>query len=718
MTVAVGAAGFSATVTQLVLMRELLNVFAGNELVLGIVLGNWMLLMGLGASLGRLAVRRNAFPALIASQILQAILPVATIFLLRAGWHVVFLRGAAVGMVETAAACFCLLLPFCLSAGFFLPVASHVAALMVHDSKGDAEKSIGRVYWLDSMGGVVGGVIFTFVMIHFLDHFYILHIPAFLNLLCAILMAWHAANRSLLIAAGLVTMGWGAIVFTLDLDRISTCIEFAGQPIVYRGNSPYGTLIVAGRGGEYSFTQNGVPLFSTYNVEQVEETVHYAMAQRTDAHRVLLIGGGVMGTAREALKYGVQAVDYIELDPLILKVADRYAPGCLADPRIHVLRGDGRLWVKETSRVYDVVIVNVPEPMTFQLNRFYSQEFFQEVKRVMSPQGVLSFALGCYGNYVSRELADMIATAHRTLGTVFKNIVLIPSDRIFFLASDGELTTEIAARIEERRISTQLVNRNYLRAALAPDRMADVRRAVTSENARVNRDFNPVLSYYHLRYWISKFEPHFGILPVPVFLSIVLLVYLAGLRPVSFAVFTTGLAASVVEIVLLLGFQILYGNVYGKVGWVVALFMGGLAAGGFWMNRSLSRRTYRELVQLMIALAVFTCLIPPILMAMGQFKERTWILISEWIFFPCMVLAPAALVGMAFPLAGKLGFQGAAPTAARLYTADYVGASLGVLLVSALLIPLIGLTNVCLLTGGLCLACSFVVGLNQAGSRS
>ena len=52
---AVFALGGSCVITQLALMREMLGVFAGNELVLGATLGNWLLLMGLGAALGRWA---------------------------------------------------------------------------------------------------------------------------------------------------------------------------------------------------------------------------------------------------------------------------------------------------------------------------------------------------------------------------------------------------------------------------------------------------------------------------------------------------------------------------------------------------------------------------------------------------------------------------------------------------------------------------------------
>ena len=61
----------------------------------------------------------------------------------------------------------------------------------------------------------------------------------------------------------------------------------------------------------------------------------------------------------------------------------------------------------------------------------------------------------------------------------------------------------------------------------------------------------------------------------------------------------------------------------------------------------------------------------------------------------------AVLVGMQFPLANRLEFDGTAAGASRLYTADFVGAFLGALLACTLLIPLIGVVGVCLLTAGL-----------------
>ena len=61
----------------------------------------------------------------------------------------------------------------------------------------------------------------------------------------------------------------------------------------------------------------------------------------------------------------------------------------------------------------------------------------------------------------------------------------------------------------------------------------------------------------------------------------------------------------------------------------------------------------------------------------------------------------AALVGAQFPLAAAASSGDATPVAARLFSADLVGAALGALLVSAWLIPVAGITAVCLPTAGL-----------------
>jgi len=703
---AVSCLGISAFMTQVTLMRELVSALAGNELVLGIVLGNWLLLTGFGSYVGKTAPRlRNPLAVLVAAQVAVAVLPVADVFVLRALRNVVFVRGAAVGITGTVFSCFVLLAPYCLVAGYLLTLASLILA-----TKKEAA-SIGQVYFLDNVGDVVGGVLFSFILVWWWDHFQILYLPAFLNLLFACLVALLFKRKRLLATAAAVTAALAATTLLWDLDDVSAAMQYPAGRIVYKGNSPYGNLVVTESAGQYDFIHNGVFLFSTHDVERVEETVHYAMVQRPDAERVLLISGGVSGTAKEILKYKVHRVDYVELDPLIKRVAREYLPQSLADPRIEVIYTDGRRFVRRTKRSYDVVVVDVPDPCTSQINRFYTREFFGEVKARLRRGGVLCFSLKHYEHYLSPELADLIGVAVRTLKEEFTHVLMIPAGQVYFLASDGPLTSDIAARLEASGIRNQFVNRHYLKAQLAPDRMAALSRA-ESPTAPVNKDFSPILYYYDLLYWKSQFNVRFGFLEVG--LLGILVLSLFRLRPVSFAIFTTGLAASSLEVVLLVGFQILYGYVYHQVGLIITMFMLGLGIGSWTMNRMLARCGRKHLVRLECGIALYAACLPAVLIALSRAGGSAVAQSASNLVIPLLALVLAVLVGLEFPLAGKADFHEIASTAAKLYTADYVGAALGALLVSTLLIPLMGVVSVCLLVAVLNLVSGAVVLLTAA----
>ncbi len=730
---AICALGVSAFVTQIVLMRELLSVFAGNELILGIVLGNWLLLTGAGSYLGKTSARlRDPIAVLVAAQVAVAVLPIADVWVLRTLRDLVFVRGAEVGVTGTVLSCFALLAPYCLVAGFLLTLSSSILATR------DEPWSIGQVYFLDNVGDVLGGLAFSFVLVYLFNHFRILYFPAAVNLLFAGLVAVRFGRRGLLGLAGLVAAALVGLAAAYDLDDLSTRLQYAGQDVRYNGHSPYGRLVVTESAGQLSFIHNGVVLFSAqasggdaaaYADKDVEETVHYPMAQRPDARRVLLISGGVSGTAREILKYGADrrddeaggaelAVDYVELDPKIIRVARRYAPQSLDDPRgrIRVVATDGRRFVRQGAgaREYDVVIVDVPDPSTSQINRFYTRQFFGEVRDRLAPGGVVSISLGHYENYLSDELASLIAVAHQTLGRVFRNVLIVPGGRVYFLASDGPLTLDVATRIENEGIPTQWVTRSYLEGdALAPLRLEGVRRAVLAD-APVNEDFNPILYYYHLRYWISRFRVRFGLFEGG--LLVVLAIALARARPVSFAVFTTGLAASALEVVLLVAFQILYGCVYHRMGLIVTMFMIGLGIGSATMNRLLERRTRRDLIVLELGVAAYAVCLPGVLMLLGRIADPTMAAVASQAAVPLLALGLAVLVGLEFPLAGKVDFRGVSSTAGRLYTADYLGAALGALLVSTLLIPVLGVVAVCLLAAALNVASGAVLLCTSRGA--
>ena len=214
----------------------------------------------------------------------------------------------------------------------------------------------------------------------------------------------------------------------------------------------------------------------------------------------------------------------------------------------------------------------------------------------------------------------------------------------------------------------------------------------------MNQDFNPILYYYHLRYWISQFPIRGGLFAC--LLVVLPLLYMIRLRPVPLVVFCGGFAAASLEVVLLLAFEVFFGALYYQVGLIITVFMLGLVIGAALVGRWLAGWQGRHLVWLAAALAALAACLPLALLALERL-EGPMAPAAQTFAIPLLSLLLAILVGMEFPLAARVEFRDPAATSARLYTADYVGGALGALLVSTLLIPVLGVLAVCFLTAGL-----------------
>jgi predicted membrane-bound spermidine synthase len=107
------------------------------------------------------------------------------------------------------------------------------------------------------------------------------------------------------------------------------------------------------------------------------------------------------------------------------------------------------------------------------------------------------------------------------------------------------------------------------------------------------------------------------------------------------------------------------------------------------------------LVFLALAVALFAAMMPLVLKWLSTASLLRGSTLPVQITINVLTFTLAALVGAQFPVANRVepGTPGIA--ASRLYTADFVGASIGALLASAWLIPVLGVTMMCWLAAGL-----------------
>jgi spermidine synthase len=150
--------------------------------------------------------------------------------------------------------------------------------------------------------------------------------------------------------------------------------------------------------GQVSVFTNGLWLFSEPDRLSAEHGVHLALLQHPNPKTILLLGGGIAGLLKELFKHpGIRHIDYVEPDPDFIRLLKPHlspaTDASLQHPRVRLFHQDPRIFMSRSHAGYDVILMNMGDPITAQMNRFYTKEFFDQVKQRLLSSGVFSFAV-------------------------------------------------------------------------------------------------------------------------------------------------------------------------------------------------------------------------------------------------------------------------------------------------------------------------------------
>jgi len=739
---AIAATGFGSTVAQVIFIRELLTLFYGNELSTGLVFFGWLLWTAAGSGIGgKIAFRFGPGHRTIGFLliVLALMLPVSLcairlsrlVFAVPLGELPSILKMVMIGITYTAL--------FCPLSGLLFAVCW--SAYPKASADGRLRPLI--VYIGEALGAAAGGLVFYFLIAYRFPVLPLSLLVSFLVLTiagCLIL-----ADRSPGVSR-LVSVCWclallliaSAAVWWQTLDNWSRRMQW-GDSILEVSDTPYQSIaVVKGHGHQRSVFANGLWLFSTPDRLSAEYAVHPALLQHSKPETILLIGGGIGGQLSEILKHpSIKRIDYIEADPDLIPFVQGYLdPGyrsALESGRVTLHHTDAASHIRHSKSAYDVILMNIGDPINAGMNRFYTVEFFEQISRKLKPGGIFSFSVSGGEEMIGPVQLRFIGTIHNTLSRHFRHILLIPGDQTRFVAADKEgiLTTRVrllSKRLKERKLDLSYIREDILTVMLNPFRLTYVE-ALLSEmpETAVNRDFSPTCYFNHLLAWAYQWHPRLesvlsriaAVRPLTLWIALTILgalaltVFWAGSMhfsaAVSGSIMVSGAMEMVLQMVLLLAFQIIAGYVYLQLALIIACYMAGLSLGTAMVikwkkgNRGTGISAFLRVKSM---LCLFPILLVPILKwAHGSTLVSLQPATVGWLFCTLSLIG-GGIGGMHFSLAVSVREQSgdiSERIGGKLYALDLSGAGMGIAVFSIYIIPVYGIITTLTILSFFCL---------------
>lgn len=740
------ALGLHAQIAQALLIRESLVVFYGNDITLGVFFGSWLLWVAAGSASVVWLRRRHwiQHPLALVSGLLAA-LPVLLVLQVLATRSVrLFLAVPASELIplgDLVVALLLITLPTSLAVGLAFPLACKALSdeepppSATTATAGSRVGGVSRLYIIDALGALLGGVLFTFVLIEWLGVWRSLGIVA--ALMGGIAAVLHRRGGVLRLTAWSLVLAGLALAATPlgatvaeSMERLRFALLQPGLELLDTVETRYGHVNIARFGTQISVIRDGRITDSFPDPEDVQQQAAYYTAQAPGAERVLVFGGLASGLVTELLRYPLKQVEVIVEDRRAFERVQPYLPAnsraALQDPRLTVHFQDGRSYVHHASRrdPFDLVLVVSADPSSAHSNRYFTREFYLAVSRRMAADGVLCTTVSSAANYLGREVRSYSGSVFHTLSSVLPHLAVAPGDRHVYCAAatDGRVT-EDPSILEQRYLAVPLDEHRFpalsFYTLLPASRVAFVREQLAAELAEINTDSRPVSYYLNMLLW-GKYSGslvvdwlqtlhQLGSLPylVPLLVFVVLLLLKTALentaplrlrrQVATLSLVVLGMIAMAMQLALLLSYQAQVGFVFSRIALLNGLFMTGLALGAGLLGRRLARcrRPGIALSGLLLLVALVLATLPVLIAWLGQLQALEQ---EAWYLLLCLLAG--LLTGVGFPLAFH---QAQADTGEVLRSsgliaaADDLGGAMGGLLTGALLVPLLGIPGSCYL---------------------
>ena len=707
--------GFGSILSQILLVREFLVSFYGNELSIGIIFACWLVWIGIGSAVGNKVIKRlksisHLFFALIVLTPLVTFMQILAVKFVRG--FIYTPTGEFLSMMELLGFSFLVLSVGCFLWGMLFTLG----AKMFSSEREELWRGVNKAYVLESVGSVAGGLLFSCVLASLLST---LQIVFFLFFSTWSMALWHDfKNKKQFKTVALLCL---IVLYFILLQPIRTLEHQMDAhqwslindklTFVRSIDTKYQNLSLLRLENQHTIYTDGRPAYNIPNTYEAEVFIHSILVHRFDAKRVLILGGGFNGILKEILKYPVQEIEYVEIDPALLPfvepVLDKQNQQALRDPRVKIMSGDGREFLSRKQRSFDIIILNIGEPSTASLNRFFTLEFYQQCSTRLTSDGLLAFSFPSSAEYISDELKKLNASIYHTFKQVFQNVLVIPGDHAIMMGLQSQRPfiqdpDSLAHFYTTAGISAEYFSKYMFEERMPPDRIKYITNTLESvKDYQINTDTHPVTYYFDLLLW-NRFlhgDNRFfssitrtgifvvGALAVGILLIIILVrrrqIEKRERNALAIIIACGGMIGMALNLLLLLNFQETFGSIYEMLGAMSAVSMLGLALGAMFIVRITQKHKMKFiLLVVLIALVSVVLLLPQLLHLLLRVHSMPFTLI--------ITMFCGGLIGMLFGIVNRL-YSHHTTDLGSVYAYDVLGSSVGALIACSVLLPVLGI---------------------------
>lgn len=671
--------GFVSIISQTIILRELLIEVNGNEIVFSIYLSLWLALIALGSLIaGKFLQKANL---LLITQIsffcLSALIPIQFLSIRLLINHLTVISGQLINIPVLFILAFIVLAPGCLILGFLFPILCKQLK--------NTKQPVHTGYIFECIGVIIGGIVFV-ICISFLSHFTILIL---LSAKILILLTINSKKKIILIP----------IIIYIVLAFLSESFfnnhyasRYIPQKLLFSKDSKFGRLDVTQDKQQKNYYWNGELFANTQNDMLSQQMVNFVMLQHPHPKKILLIGGLLNGYIEEILEYdSVDCIDYIELEINILKQSKQ-----LKNPKINFIKADALHYLKKSKKTYDIIFVDLPDPSSLNLNRYYTLDFFSLLKtHILSDSSISAITVQSGTNFMTKEITIMNASIYNTFQKVFHNVILVPSLKNIYIGSDGNYISNDIETLYKRMKDKDKTwfNEVVIFEKCNKLRVNQILSAIKSQESQINRISKPVAYLSTIMLWtrllnlkagksVEWIQDNIIITCIGLLILILLFSFSATILSHSysfktdFSIFSVSLVNFVMQLILLNLFQMHFGIVYLLIFLFTTTFIAGLTS-GFLLGKN-SKLPLYSLFIFNIVFSLFLFII---------FETN----LPVWVYF-LMNFTFAFIEGMILSNLLNIKYRKEKiKSSSSFYFIDCIGATFGGIIFSIVMFPVLGL---------------------------